>query len=145
MSASLNKTILIGNVGQDIELKQTGSGNSVAEMSIATSYKPKDGEEKTEWHRVTVWGKTAENCAKYLGKGSSVFVEGRLETQKYEKDGETRYTTKIIAEDVKFLGGKPAGESASAPPATTQKRQARGSRGQSRQEQLPAYDSDMPF
>ena len=108
--ASVNKVIIVGNLGKDPELKTTTSGTSVCNLSIATAYKPKEGEEKTEWHRVTVWGKTAENCAKYLKKGSSAYFEGRLETRKYEKDGQERYSTEIVADMVQFLGGKPSAE-----------------------------------
>jgi single-strand DNA-binding protein len=108
--ASLNRVTLIGNLGADVELKQTPSGHAVANLSVATSYKPKNGEEKTEWHRVTCWGQTAENCAKYIAKGSKVYVEGRLETRSWEKDGQKRYVTDIVAERVMFLSTKPGGQ-----------------------------------
>jgi single-strand DNA-binding protein len=107
--SSVNKVILIGNLGADPELKQTPSGQAVCNLSLATSetFKDKSGakQERVEWHRVTVWGKTAENCAKYLEKGRSVYVEGRLQTRSWDdKDGKKRYSTDIVASDVKFLG-----------------------------------------
>lgn len=111
MAGSLNKVILIGNLGQKPEVKFLPSGQAVCEMSIATneSYTPKGGDkvEKTEWHRIKVWGKTAENCGQYLDKGRTVCVEGRLETRTWDdkKTGEKKYMTEIIASSVVFLGG----------------------------------------
>lgn len=108
--SSVNKVILIGRLGQNPEMRATGNGTSVATLSVATSERfKKDGQmqEKTEWHRVVVWGKTAESCAAYLQKGREVYVEGRLQTRSWEKsDGVTQYSTEIIAEAVKFLGSK---------------------------------------
>jgi single-strand DNA-binding protein len=102
--SSVNKVILLGNLGQDPELKYTGSGVAVCNFSIATSEKVKD-KETTEWHRVIVWQKSAENCAKYLTKGSSVYVEGRIQTRSWEDgDGNKRYSTEIVAQTVQFLG-----------------------------------------
>jgi single-strand DNA-binding protein len=99
----------LGNLGRDPELRQT-SGGAVCRLNIATtsSWKDKSGErkEETEWHRVTVFGKQAENCAKYLAKGRSCYVEGRLKTTSYEKDGVKRYSTDIVASTVQFLGGR---------------------------------------
>lgn len=102
---SINKVIIIGNLGRDPETRDTRSG-TVVRLSVATAYRPRDGEEQTEWHRVTVFGKQAEACARYLSKGRQVYVEGRLHTSSYEKNGEKRYSTEIIAERVQFLGGK---------------------------------------
>lgn len=104
--ASVNKVTLIGNLGQTPELKQTQGGKAVANLSVATSRKV--GEvTQVEWHRVVVWDKTAENCVKFLQKGSQVYIEGRLQTRSYEKDGEKRYQTDIVAEQVVFLGSTP--------------------------------------
>lgn len=109
--ASVNKVILIGNLGADPELRYTPNGNrAVCSLRIATSdvFKDKAGanQERTEWHRVTVWGDQAENCNKYLSKGRSVYVEGRLQTRSWDdKDGNKRYSTDVVAERVKFLGG----------------------------------------
>lgn len=106
---SVNKVILIGNLGADPELKYTPSQRPLCNLRIATTevYKDKSGQrqEKTEWHRVTVWGEQAENCNKYLSKGRSVYVEGRLQTRSYDKDGQKHYATDVVADRVVFLGG----------------------------------------
>ena len=108
---SINKAIIVGNLGKDPEPIAGGKG---CKFSVATTekWKDKQGEkqEKTEWHQITCWGKTAENCVKYLSKGRQVGVEGRIETDTYEKDGEKRYSTGIVAFNVTFLSG---GDSAS--------------------------------
>jgi single-strand DNA-binding protein len=108
--ASVNKAILVGNLGKDPELRYTASGTAICTFSLATTehWTDQSGQrqEKTEWHRITVWKKLGENCAKYLKKGRSVYVEGKIETHSWEDpaDGKTRYSTEIVAEDVKFLG-----------------------------------------
>ena len=108
--AGINKVILIGNLGRDPELRYTQQNNAVATLSVATTRKVKRDEqwvEETEWHRVTLWGKDAENAQKYLAKGRQVYVEGRLQTRKYEdKDGVTKYQTDVVAETVQYLGGR---------------------------------------
>ncbi len=108
--SSLNKVILIGNLGADPEKRVTGGGQTVTHFNIATTerWNDKSGQrqEKTEWHRIVVWGQQAENCAQYLNKGSSVCVEGRQQTREWEKDGIKRYTTEINAQRVQFLGGR---------------------------------------
>jgi len=105
--AGLNKATIIGRLGQDPEVKYSQSGMAVCNMSIATSeYRTdKSGEqqERTEWHRIVCFNKLAENCGKYLGKGRQCYVEGKLQTSSYEKDGQTHYATKIIADVVQFL------------------------------------------
>jgi len=105
---SVNKVILVGNLGADPELKYTPSSRPLCNLRIATTevYKDKSGvkQEKTEWHRVTVWGDTAENCNKYLSKGRSVYIEGRLQTRSYDKDGQKHYATDVVADRVVFLG-----------------------------------------
>ena len=110
---SINKVILIGRLGQDPELKYTPSGQAVSTLSLATSesWVDKGGQkqERTEWHRVVVWGKSAENCSKYLAKGRQIFVEGRLQTRSWDKDGQKHYTTEIIASTVQFLGSRAEG------------------------------------
>ena len=122
----VNKVILVGNLGRDPELKHLPSGQGICQFSIATSesYTDKAGQkqEKTEWHRVVVWEKLAEVCARFLGKGSKVYVEGKLQTREYEKDGQKHYQTEIVAREVKFLSEKKA----SAPAAV-------------------AADDDIPF
>ena len=108
---SVNKVILVGNLGADPELKYTPSNRPLCNLSVATNevFKDKTGQkqEKTEWHRVTVWGEQAESCAKYLAKGRSVYIEGRLQTRSWDDktDGKKRYSTDIVAERVVFLGG----------------------------------------
>ena len=109
--ASVNKVILVGNLGRDPELRYTQSGSAVANFTVATNerWRDKDGnnQERTEWHRIVVWGRTAENCAQYLQKGRSVYIEGRLQTREWEdKDGNKRSTTEINALNVQFLGGR---------------------------------------
>ena len=109
--AGVNKAILIGNLGRDPELRYTQNGQAVVNFTLATSETWNDkasGEkvERTEWHRIVVWGKTGELCAQYLTKGRSVYVEGRIQTREWEdKDGQKRRTTEINAQSVKFLGG----------------------------------------
>lgn len=108
---SINKVMLIGRLGQDPELKYTPSGSAVCNFSLATSetWTDKSGQkqERTEWHRVVVWGKLAELCNQYLAKGRQAFVEGSLQTRQWEdKQGGKRYTTEINAKNVQFLGGQ---------------------------------------
>ena len=110
MAGSVNKVILVGHLGANPELKYLPSGQAVCEMRLATgeSYTDKQGQrqERTEWHRVVVWGKTAENCSQYLSKGRQVYVEGRLQTRSWDdKEGNKRYTTEVVAQNVTFLGG----------------------------------------
>ncbi len=107
--ASVNKAIILGRLGKDPELRSTGSGKSVASFSMATNetWKDQSGEqqERTDWHNIVAWGKTAELCAEYLKKGREAFIEGRIQTRSYEKDGQTRYMTEIVADRVQFIGG----------------------------------------
>lgn len=115
----VNKVILVGNLGRDPELKHLPSGQPICQFSIATSesYTDKAGQkqEKTEWHRIVAWEKLAEVCGKYLGKGSKVYVEGKLQTREWDdKDGVKRYQTEIVAHKVKFLSEKKAGAPAAA-------------------------------
>ena len=114
--ASINKVILIGNLGKDPEIRYMPNGDAVTNITLATTetWKDKAGEkqEKTEWHRITFYRKLAEIAGEYLKKGRSVYVEGRLETRKWtDKAGTDRYTTEIIANDMKMLGSKPGGSS----------------------------------
>jgi single-strand DNA-binding protein len=106
---SINKVILIGNLGADPELKYTPSSRALCNLRVATTevFKDKSGQrqERTEWHRVTVWGDQAENCSKYLSKGRSVYIEGKLQTRSYEKEGQKHYATDVVADRVVFLGG----------------------------------------
>lgn len=130
--SSVNKVLIIGHLGRDPEMKYMPSGQAVANFSVATdeSYKDKDGQkvEKTEWHRITVWGKQAEFCGNFLAKGRLVYVEGKLETRKWtDKDGVEKYTTEIKAERVQGLDRKPEGQQQSAPQQERPVRQEYGS------------------
>jgi len=146
--AGINKVILIGNLGRDPELRYTQNGQPVANFSLATSENWTDktsGEkvEKTEWHRIVVWGRTAEHCSQYLAKGRTVYIEGRLQTRDWEdKEGQKRSTTEINAQTVQFLGG-PKGQSAGSPEAGAGAGAGAGeSRGTGGP---PAAADDVPF
>ena len=109
--AGVNKAIIVGRLGRDPEIRYSAQGVAVVRLAVATSETWIDKntgqrQEKTEWHRVTVFGKQGENCEKYLSKGRQVYVEGRLQTSSYEKDGQTHYSTDIIANVVQFLDGR---------------------------------------
>ncbi len=108
--SGVNKVILVGRLGTDPEVKTISTGNTVARLSLATSeqWTDKEGQkqERTEWHRVVVWGKLGELCGRYLSKGRQVYVEGRLQTRSWEdQQGQKKYTTEIVATAVQFLGG----------------------------------------
>lgn len=108
--SGINKVILVGRLGADPELKFTGNQQAVARLSVATSenWTDKQGQkqERTEWHRIVVWGKLGELCGKYLSKGRQVYVEGRLQTRSWEDpQGQKKYSTEIVANTVQFLGG----------------------------------------
>jgi single-strand DNA-binding protein len=111
MSRGVNKVILIGHLGADPEVRYTANGSAVARLRLATteSYVDKSGnrQEITEWHTVTAWGKLAETCGQYLAKGKQIYIEGRLRTTSYEKDGVKRYTTEVVARDMLMLGSPP--------------------------------------
>ena len=114
---SVNKVILVGNLGRDPEVRSTPSGQSVCNFSLATTerFTGRDGQshENTEWHNVVVWGKPADACGRYLKKGSQAYVEGRITTREYEaRDGSgKRYRTEVVAQRVQFLGGRPSASS----------------------------------
>lgn len=139
--SGINKVIIVGNLGSDPEVKTLGSGQSLARFSIATSesWTGKDGQknDRTEWHRIVAWGKLAEICGKHLSKGRQVYVEGKLQTSKYEDNqGQTKYSTEIVASNVQFLGGK--GERSSS---------SRGDDGPTDFGPEPSFNSteDIPF
>jgi single-strand DNA-binding protein len=120
MARGVNKVILIGNLGQDPELRYTGSGTAVCNMRLATneSYKDSNGEmvDKTEWHSVVAWARLAEICNEYLKKGSQVYFEGSLQTRSWDdRDGNTRYTTEIKAREMVMLGERDFGGSGGGP------------------------------
>jgi len=118
--SSLNKATIIGNLGRDAELKYTQGGAAVATLNVATSesWNDKQGQkqERTEWHRIVVWGKSAEALAEYLTKGRQIYVEGRIQTRKWQdKDGHDRYTTEIRSDRILLLGNKNNGGANQAP------------------------------
>jgi single-strand DNA-binding protein len=122
--ASVNKVILIGNLGKDPEIRYTPSGQAVATFSIATTDKWRDKEgqtqERTDWHNIVLWGRQAELAKEYLRKGRPVYIEGRIQTRSYEdKEGVKKWVTEIIAQRMQFLGGRPddsGGRDSSVPP-----------------------------
>lgn len=121
---NVNKVILVGNLGHDPELRYTAKGNAVISFSLATNrgIKNAEGQEKTYWHRATVWGKRAENCAKYLTKGSSVYIEGELQQKNWtDKDGKNHKSAEILVDDIRFLSRREnTAASESAAPALSQ-------------------------
>ena len=139
---SVNKVILVGNLGRDADVRVTPSGAAVANFSIATTETWNDKNsgqktEKTEWHRIVLWGKQAESLQKYLTKGKQIYVEGRLETRKWEKDGVERHTTEVKADKITLLGGGGGGS-----------RSMDRSLGQSGGDDTPMEpitDDDIPF
>ena len=139
---SVNKVILVGNVGKDAEVRVTPGGQSVASFSIATTETwTKDGEkkEKTEWHRIVLWGRQAETLQPYLTKGKQIYVEGRLETRQWEKDGQKHYTTEVKADKIVLLGGGGRGGD---------RQQDRGDSGGYQDPMAsaaPVTDDDIPF
>jgi len=117
---SVNKVILVGNLGRDAELRYTPGGAAVATLNLATTevWNDKGGQrqEKTEWHRIVLWGKQAESLQEYLTKGKQIYVEGRLQTRQWDdKDGNKRYTTEIKADRITLLGGGGGGAGRSQP------------------------------
>jgi single-strand DNA-binding protein len=143
--ASVNKVIIVGNLGKDPDMQYLPSGDPVANFSVATTekYKDKSGEmqEVTEWHRVSFFGKTAEVCGQYLKKGSAVYVEGSLRTRKWQdKEGIERYTTEIRGDRMQMLGGRSDG---GAPANDEQPRQANRKPTSTGAMDFP--DDDVPF
>ncbi|HQT81790.1 MAG: single-stranded DNA-binding protein [Ferrovum sp. 37-45-19] len=123
--ASVNKVILVGNLGRDPEVRYSSDGAAIANISVATTdvWKDKSGEkqEKTEWHRVAFFGRLAEIAGEYLKKGSQVYLEGRLQTRKWQdKEGQERYTTEVIADRMQMLGGRSMAGGSSEPPMDMQ-------------------------
>jgi single-strand DNA-binding protein len=137
---SVNKVILVGNLGRDPEVRFTANGKAVARFSVATSEVWNDTEgtrqERTEWHNVVVWGKQAESCGQYLQKGRQVYIEGSIRSRQYDdKDGNKKYITEVIAQRVQFLGGGRAGGAGAQP---------RDSAG-AEPPPVPAEEEDIPF
>ena len=150
MARGINRVILIGNVGADPEVRYMPNGNAVTNLTLATSDSWKDKQsgqiqERTEWHRVSLFGKIAEIAGQYLSKGSKVYIEGRLQTREWEKDGIKRYTTEVIVDmggTMQMLDGKPEGGQ-----QRTQQSQGQQQRPQqqSAQPDPNEFDDDIPF
>ena len=143
--SGINKVILVGNLGQDPEIKYTAGGAAVTTLSIATSdsWKDKDSgmdQERTEWHRVVLWRRLAEIAGEYLKKGSKVYIEGQLQTRKWEQEGQTRYTTEIIARDMQFLDSKGSSNTSS-----TQKSSEMNDQSAADVPDSAIDDDDIPF
>ena len=144
MAGSINKVILVGNLGADPEIRQTKDGRPIANLSVATgeSWKDKntgDMQERTEWHRVSMFGKLAEIAGQYVRKGSKLYIEGRLQTRKWQdKDGNDRYTTEVVANEMQMLDSRGGADSAGTPAAAPAAASAPA--------QPPAdFDDDIPF
>ena len=147
--ASVNKVILVGNLGRDPETRYTTSGEAVTNVSIATTdtWKDKSGEkqERTEWHRVAFFGKLAEIAGEYLKKGSQVYVEGRLQTRKWQdKEGQEKYTTEIVADRMQMLGSRAGAGGADAPERATSTAGA-GRSAAPAKKNVDDLDDDIPF
>lgn len=150
--SSLNKVILIGRLGDDPEVRYTQSNTAVANISLATSekYKDKSGEmkEDTEWHRIILWSKLAETAQEYLKKGSQVCFEGKLQTRSWEdKEGQTKYTTEIVAYSMVMLGSKGSNGGGNRPPHPADNAPKQQSQPDNRNlnEEFDDIDDDLPF
>lgn len=153
----INKVILVGNLGQNPEVRTTQGGNSVARLRIATTERRKDKDgnwsDHTEWHSVVLWGRNAENAGKYLQKGRQVYIEGRLQTQKWQdRNGQDRYTTEVVGEVIKFLGGGGGGGGGDRPgrgeprePSGGGGRDMGGDEGPSHRDDPMPFDDELPF
>lgn len=162
MARGINKVILIGNLGQDPEMRHMPSGDAIANVSVATSESWKDkqtGEtkEKTEWHRVVMFRRLGEIAGEYLKKGSKVYIEGRLQTRKWQdKEGQDRYTTEIVADQMQMLDSRGGGDGgmgggdydqtrSSRPAARPQQSSGGGSAQQPAKGAFDDFDDDIPF
>lgn len=166
MARGVNKVILIGNVGGDPEVRYLPNGNAVANITLATSDSWKDKQtgqqqERTEWHRVVFFGRIAEVVGEYVRKGSKMYIEGRLQTREWEKDGVKRYTTEIVVDiggQMQLLDGKPQGGEQGMAPRPQQQRPASSQPSQRPAQQAPqqsapqqpaadydSFDDDIPF
>lgn len=151
MARGVNKVILLGNLGNDPDIRYTASGAAVANISLATAENWRDKEtgekqERTEWHRVVFFGRLAEIVGEYLRKGSQVYVEGRIQTRKWQdKDGNDRYTTEIVASEMQMLGGGRGGGSSNnfnqSPPSNEESDTTAAPRKDSGED----FDDDIPF
>jgi single-strand DNA-binding protein len=145
MSRGINKVILVGNLGQEPDVKYTADGKAVANMSVATSEQWADkatGEKKsrTEWHRVVLFGRVAEVAGEYLHKGSQVYLEGKIQTRKWEdKTGQERYTTEVVAHEMQMLGSRDSAPATSTPPSNQTKQAPQTPPAE---QPMPGFDDD---
>ncbi len=148
MARGVNKAIILGSLGQDPDIRYTAGGAAVANISIATNEQWKDKEsgemqERTEWHRVVFFGRLAEIVGEYLRKGSQVYVEGRIQTRKWQdKEGKDRYTTEIVANEMQMLGSKSGGTTASFDQSQQPQQSAPATSARSSNDD---FDDDIPF
>jgi single-strand DNA-binding protein len=154
MARGVNKAIIVGTLGQDPDVKYTASGSPVVNISVATNESWKDkttGEnvEKTEWHRIVIFGKLGEIAAQYLKKGSQVYFEGKIQTRKWQdQTGNDRYSTEIVANEMQMLGGRPSGGDSAVPfnpPAQQQQRQAPAQQNAPAAAPIDDGFDDIPF
>ena len=152
MARGINKVILVGNLGADPETRYTAGGSAVSNVRLATTDAWKDkqsGEqqERTEWHRVVFWGRLAEIAAEYLRKGSQIYVEGRIQTRKWQdKDGQDRWSTEIVGNEMQMLGGRGGGQSAPPDFDGGQSEDSGASRGSAKKAAaVEDFDDDIPF
>jgi single-strand DNA-binding protein len=151
MARGVNKVILIGNLGNDPDIRYTAGGAAVANISLATAESWRDKEsgeqqERTEWHRIVFFGRLAEIVGEYLRKGSQVYVEGRLQTRKWQdKEGNDRYTTEIVANEMQMLGSRGGSGSYDAPPPAQEKPAASNSPAPATSSTADDFDDDIPF
>lgn len=153
MARGVNKVILVGNLGADPEVRYSANGNAVTKIRLATSEQWKDKQtcemqERTEWHRVTAFGRLAEVMGEYLKKGSQVYIEGKLQTSQYQKEGQTHYSTDIIASEMQMLGSRPNGQSGGGFGGGQQSRPQQPPAGQAHDRPAGSaddFDDDIPF
>jgi single-strand DNA-binding protein len=144
---SVNKVILVGRLGKDPELRYTPSGTAVATFSLATdeSFKDRNGDkqQRTEWHNIVIWRQLAEICGKYLHKGKQIYLEGKIQTRSYDRDGNKRYITEIVADQMQMLGSR--GDSAAGPSSCSPPPEPQQSQGNSFDEPAFNPDDEIPF
>lgn len=149
-SKGINKVIIVGNLGQDPEVRHMPSGGAVTNVSVATSESWKDKntgqqQDRTEWHRVVFFNRLAEISGEYLKKGSKVYIEGSLRTRSWEKDGITRYSTEIVANEMQMLDGKNDGGNSSSYNQSANDNSYQQPSNANAQQTTPDFDDDIPF
>ena len=153
MARGVNKVIIVGTLGQDPDVKYSASGNAIANISLATNEQWKDKttghkQEKTEWHRVVMFNRLGEIAGEYLKKGAQVYIEGKLQTRKWQdQSGQDRYTTEIVANEMQMLGGHPVGNSQTNNPAQQPRAQtpSQNPPAQGQGDNFGGFSDDIPF